>query len=474
MGHSGQAREVRLISDKDKKIGRFAFKQSQVLILILALLLILKLAAWVNVAFTDLEQLGWGDSKLYHDTAVALLRLGTFSFSVEHPEIPQTYRTPGYPAFLAAIYAIFGESWPAVAVVQMFISLLTIVLTYHIALRLWNSQAALLSALLSALDPVSFAYSLKVMTETLFAFLIVAMVFFGILFIRAKNGAIWALLLGLSLALATLVRPLSYYLVFPTMAGFIVLGLIRRWNWRRIVISSILIVIPSVLFIGAWKLRNYRLTHSSVYTSIEGYYAYFWQAAAVIAARDGLSVPEAQRKLGMGQGESQERWFGYRELHPEVASLTFEQVSERWNREGKQIIRKHPFLFVEIYLSGMFAMLTRPGTQALVEMIGLQHGYEPLTSLRHKPLQLLPVAYSLFYLLFLYLGVLIFFWFVWRHKNITAEILFVGGVALYILVCSGGPSAIARFRIPLIPFFALLAAAGYHFLRAQIAARDQS
>jgi len=442
-------------------------KHHRLLFFILSASLILKLTVWLIAQQGHSDLFGWADSHAYHETAVSLLRLGSFSATVDHPEIPQTYRTPGYPAFLALVYALLGESWSAAAFVQIFLSLLIIGLTYAIAARIWNEKIGLWAAGILALDPISFTYSLKVMTETLFTLLLVLFVLYGIRFLQSGGQPHWGLCSGLFLAAATSVRPLSSYLIYPAALGFLAWGLFQKRLAVKLLIAILLLILPSLIFVGAWKARNYRLTGSAIYTSIEGFYAYFWQGAAVIAARDHLSLEEAQRELGIGGGGRLERGQDYRLRHPETALMTFEQLSERWGKEGKEIIGNHPMLFARIYVGGILRMLTRPGVQQLMEMIGLGKGSESLSGFRQKPLLLIPLALSLLFLGLLYLGVFLALWLGWRTKTFSIEQLLIWGVTLYILALSGGPSAFSRFRIPMAPFWAMLCAAGYSYWRSR-------
>src|ERR1700753_4233984 len=65
-----------------------------------------------------------GDALLYGDIAANWLRHGIYGHSVGHPTGPPTVeptlvRLPGYPAFLAACFAVFGVgNYKAVVCVQ--------------------------------------------------------------------------------------------------------------------------------------------------------------------------------------------------------------------------------------------------------------------------------------------------------------------------------------------------------------------
>src|ERR1700676_971549 len=65
--------------------------------------------------YAPLEQF---DHRLYDRLANNLLDHGTFASEEMPPLRPTLYRTPGYPLFIAGIYALAGRSPMAVYVVQ--------------------------------------------------------------------------------------------------------------------------------------------------------------------------------------------------------------------------------------------------------------------------------------------------------------------------------------------------------------------
>ncbi|MGB7561877.1 MAG: hypothetical protein WBL99_10450, partial [Candidatus Acidiferrales bacterium] len=66
-----------------------------------------------------------GDSPLYQSLAHNWLVHGIYGIAISGRLTPVDMRTPGYPAFLAAIYTIFGESARAVMITQVTVDVLT-------------------------------------------------------------------------------------------------------------------------------------------------------------------------------------------------------------------------------------------------------------------------------------------------------------------------------------------------------------
>jgi 4-amino-4-deoxy-L-arabinose transferase-like glycosyltransferase len=76
----------------------------------------------------------------------------------------------------------------------------------------------LLGALILAVDPASFLHSQLMLTETCYTAGLVLSVAAGLTLIQIRQREwLWALLLGLSLAIGAHIRPVNYCLVFPVL-----------------------------------------------------------------------------------------------------------------------------------------------------------------------------------------------------------------------------------------------------------------
>lgn len=108
------------------------------------------------------------DSFVYGDIAKNWLQHGIYGQSGPD-EISATYiRLPGYPAFLAAVFAIFGmEHYRAVLVLQVFVDVGTCFLIADMARRLTSAAVARAAFLLAALCPFLASYAAAALTETL-------------------------------------------------------------------------------------------------------------------------------------------------------------------------------------------------------------------------------------------------------------------------------------------------------------------
>ena len=112
------------------------------------------------------------DSHVYADLATNWLQHSTYgqtqSGHSEKPILPTDTRLPGYPAFLAAIFWLFGVgNFKAVTLAQMLVDLATCFIVADLARRMVSNRAARIAFVLTALCPFLANYASAVLTETL-------------------------------------------------------------------------------------------------------------------------------------------------------------------------------------------------------------------------------------------------------------------------------------------------------------------
>jgi 4-amino-4-deoxy-L-arabinose transferase-like glycosyltransferase len=108
------------------------------------------------------------DSRFYANIAQNWLQHGVYGITNSGVVVPTLSRLPGYPAFLAAIFAIFGAgNFRAVLLVQVLFDLATCFLLADLARRLFSERAAQAAFLLAALCPFLANYAAAALTETL-------------------------------------------------------------------------------------------------------------------------------------------------------------------------------------------------------------------------------------------------------------------------------------------------------------------
>jgi 4-amino-4-deoxy-L-arabinose transferase-like glycosyltransferase len=224
-----------------------------------------------------------GDSFIYGDIAKNWLNHGIFGVS-DGPVIrPTLIRLPGYPAFLAVIFSIFGqEHYHAVLVVQALIDTNTCLAVAALALEVLNARAARIAYLLACLCPFTANYTATPLTETLAVFCTAHALYYGVRGIKAlsenRAGAILWAISGFWIAAGIYIRPddgivlvplalalLIYLLRGPQAqkiflpvrgAGITIISSSAQWR-RRILVAGILLLTFSVAPLLPWTIRNW-------------------------------------------------------------------------------------------------------------------------------------------------------------------------------------------------------------------------
>ena len=115
------------------------------------------------------------DSRIYANLGANWLQHGVYGQSQggqpDKPILATDARLPGYPAFLAAIFWIFGVGdFRAVLLAQVLVDIATCVIIGDLARRIVSDPAAKVAFVLTALCPFLASYAASVLSETLEVF----------------------------------------------------------------------------------------------------------------------------------------------------------------------------------------------------------------------------------------------------------------------------------------------------------------
>lgn len=395
----------------------------------------------VYLAHTDGIETTAGDAPTYIGPARELADHGRFE-SVSLPGQPEFLRTPGYPAFIATIYRVFGENNTAVLLVQALLSALTVFLAYLLTARMWSVKIGLLAALFTAFDPLQNLTAGTILTESLAALLliIVAAVGYTAFSHDTSRLKVWASL-GLAIAVATLLRPVTYYLPLLVIAMLLIRYARRRDRWLDLAKMLAAFLVPLVVIVGGWQLRNHEQVDSWRISGIEAKNLYLFRAAGIVAHDSGVPFAAVQHRMRHEFGpvgtESQGSYYG------------------RMFRSGMHIVTSHPGAAVTGTLEGLWSEVATVQTKSFGD---IAFGSESAALI-------VPAVISLvaFYAITAFGMVLV----VRRRRDLFAH-FFVVGIAIYVLLASAGPEALGgrgeRFRAPIVPILILYAAYGAHAL----------
>jgi 4-amino-4-deoxy-L-arabinose transferase-like glycosyltransferase len=207
-----------------------------------------------------------GDSLIYGDIARNWLDHGIFGLTHADGVHPTLIRLPGYPAFLATCFLLFGrEHYHAVLLVQIFVDVITCFLIADLARRTVSIRAARIAFLLAALCPFTANYTVAPLAETLSIFFVALALdaaAAGLIGFEQERAAwqAWAWC-GVAVACGILLRPDGGILL-------IAFGLYLAWKmWRspaersRLFWAGALVLTISLAPLVPWTVRNWHDFH---------------------------------------------------------------------------------------------------------------------------------------------------------------------------------------------------------------------
>jgi hypothetical protein len=204
------------------------------------------------------------DSLSYGNIAKNWLQHGVYGLSGHAGPVPTYTRLPGYPAFLAAIFAIFGmEHYRTALVVQLVVDMGTCFFIADIARRLLSDRAAKAAFLLAALCPFFANYAAAALTETLEIFFTVLALDLAIVGLSRRTLSPWVGC-GLSIGAGILLRPDGGLLLaaIEVYIGWLLLVCLRRKEpVRHLLVAGLLVGGVSAAPLIPWTIRNLRVFH---------------------------------------------------------------------------------------------------------------------------------------------------------------------------------------------------------------------
>ena len=201
-------------------------------------------------------EVAWSDQGGYKQLAAAMARSGEFTrFPDSDVFIPEVIRTPGYPAFVAVIYKLFGERTLPVAIAQGFVFALICLIVYAIAKRIAGERAAICAAFMTALFPPLPYYGALVLTEVWTTFVLSAAF---LVCVRAMQRDRFGdfVLAGVLFSATTIVRPAFVLLPFGLALAMPLLVPSERSRGRRIG-QWAAFAVAAALTLAPWFTYNY-------------------------------------------------------------------------------------------------------------------------------------------------------------------------------------------------------------------------
>lgn len=384
------------------------------------------------------------DSVEYVTLAENILSNQHFSMDAQAPSTPDTFRTPGYPFFLAIVLAVF-KSYFAAIFLQIVMVWLSAVIIYKMGKEIFSSRVGFAAALGFMLDPTVIYHTMVILSDTAFVFLFLLTIY--LLFFKGNPSSGMsterkhlyrrALFGGIILGAAVLVRPVALYLL-PVLLFFhwLYIEHIRKASgqrrWQDLILVCVCLTIGMSVVVFPWMLRNRIETGSLGISSITAYNLYEFNIPGFL---EWKGVPNASTVMEAKSGVSE----------PGARLL---QNSARITKVTEEAVFADPISYAEYHVLGSIPFITSSGLSVIdqANAFGFEHALFPGAI----PPGLFIAESTIWVVIFL-LACLAWLIFRrdWRISLFMAVILYFWFVT--------GPVAYARYRIPAEPFLLILA-----------------
>lgn len=450
----------------------YAAKRPYFTLLAIGLLVHVAALAWLHVQSGGIDAHAFRspDAREYYVLARNLARNGTFSQDDAPPLRPDTWRTPGYPLFLAMLMTFLGDAPGTLIVAQHALALGNVLLLFSIARPMFGPPRALAAALLFLLEPYRVLYAGWLLSPTFQVTVLLAA--WGAWAAAMRGGTVgWFLLVGALTGGLVLIWPGYFgFLMLLFLAGALICGrenrrvrlslCSRRLSWMAppvLLVAGLAVVFP-------WVQRNRQIGGTYALSSQSGIVLAYFKAAEVVLWRQGgardrylaLSTDPEHADFPHATWDAIDRELRGRLTDVDDAqreSIHWSRLAQgnrsavdsfRISRELTVIAWEHllesPSATLTCYAVRIFDQLTFPLSLAWLPPAGVE-----VRAIRN-------VAIGLPYTL---LGVFVVVRLV--RRNMPWSVTAFGLAAVLAVLLVAAPQIDPRFRVPMIPFLLTMA-----------------
>lgn len=398
------------------------------------------------------------DSDRYIPIANAILSGKAYAWDRERPG--ELLNTIGYPLFLAGVFSTLGRQLGNIALAQLFLSGILALAAFGALARWLGARAAFLVGILILIDPLTILWSMTILTETVFAVMLGISAALLAHWAHSR-GRSWLILSGLFMALAILVKPFAMLVAAVWAAAVLLMppAESRPANgvWRARVSAGMLFVLPSVLLIAPWFVRNGLLWDCPSLSSVDRVTMRDYVAAKILAEVEHVELATTQSRLQQDD--------------PGVCP---NGTARYW-----RIVIENPGIYARLHAAGTLPVLIGTNFDRWLQYFGenyqlpdlwrpyMDGGWTGLWSVVAEQAAASPaglgtlvglMAFQLLYYLLAAMGVVAAL----RGSSIPAKWVVVAMVgAITILILAPGQGGHERFRVPVEPLLAILAGYGF-------------
>lgn len=360
-------------------------------------------------------------------------------------------RTVGYPIFLIITKIIFNSDFLPL-LLQCFLSILNIFLGYKIAKQILSDNSNIYLYLLFFLFfPSQYIYATLYMSEILFQTSILGCIYYLLKF--EKDGQFkYFYLYQVLLVVAYLIKPVALFL----WLGYILYGIIFH-NHRGIAARQFAMTLFHLMIIGGFFIKNYQQTGIAEYSGIGRKLLINYNMPALISFYE--NEESAKNRI-----DSLQLSMSHQSYASQCANIDLFIRNE---------VTAHPLHFIALQSYGSIKFLLetgrwdlelwRRGHQHLDDIPSLKQEYttKGISGLLQE-LKKWNIFYLIYYVLVIISSITLFILFIksFFNTSILRRYKFLLGATIIYFALLTGPSASARFRVPIFPILVILSITG--------------
>jgi len=380
--------------------------------------------------------------------------------------IPNFYRVPGYPLYLAVWYKVFGNNPIPALWGQLVLGALIPLLIFFLALALFPARPrlAMAASAYSAVHLGLVLYSGFMMTETLF---IIFLLGFLILFFQAGDNPRGLASAGALLGIASLIRPIGHYL----MPICLVILLLRKFAWSIKVRNALLLFIAWLIPVSMWLARNYLLLGHIFFHTLPGGHFLHLSASRVVMHAEDMTYQQARMRVA-----SEARRAIRNAQRTQHRGLSEIECCYELEKLAHQHFVQHPWITLKLWATDMFRtafslysaeLLFLDSGRKEMDYFAKDRGLWDMISryimppTDSMPLRAIIMLEIVLYLLLL-LGLCRALWGLFANgfgKDLAIWLTAGAFIAFFIVIALAG--GYARMRLPVEPLIIILGLSGY-------------
>jgi hypothetical protein len=178
---------------------------------------------------------------------------------------PTVYIMPGLPYTLTFFMGLFGRV-PAIAafrIFQVILQFLSIYLIFFIGRKVVGSRAAAIACIIDALYIPEFYAPTLILTESIFKFLVLLLIYISIYAVEEKK-AVYYTLGGIVWGVACLFRPTIA--AYP--AVILIMWIVKKYSFKEMVKYTLITSSVFCMVMSPWWIRNYKTFNRFIPTTL--------------------------------------------------------------------------------------------------------------------------------------------------------------------------------------------------------------